>query len=109
MPKVRRKRYNTRDSRGRLLGKRSIQERPTEVETRKIICHWEGDTVIGRDRHHCIVTLVERKSDLVIIKKITARTSEQVTDVVIDAIREHPGMFKTITFDNGTEFHGYKK
>jgi transposase, IS30 family len=109
IPKIRRKRYNTRDSRGRLLGKRSIQERPTEVETRKIIGHWEGDTVIGRDRHHCIVTLVERKSGLVIIKKITARTSEQVTAVVIEAIRENPGMFKTITFDNGSEFHGYKK
>ena len=108
MPKIRRKRYNTRDSRGRLSGKRSIQERPNEVEARKILGHWEGDTVVGRDRHHCIVTLVERKSGLVIIKKITARTSEQVKDVVIEAIRENPGMFKTITFDNGTEFHGYK-
>lgn len=108
MPKVRRKRYNTRDSRGRLLGKRSILDRPDEVKARKILGHWEGDTVIGRDRHHCIVTLVERKSGLVIIKKITARTSEQVTAVIIEAIRENQKMFKTITFDNGTEFHGYK-
>jgi len=108
MPKVRRKRYNTRDSRGRLLGKRSIFDRPNEVKGRKILGHWEGDTVIGRDRHHCIVTLVERKSGLVIIKKITARTSEQVNGVIIEAIRENPEMFKTITFDNGTEFHGYK-
>ena len=108
MPKVRRKRYNTRDSRGRLLGKRSILDRPDEVKARKVLGHWEGDTVIGRDRHHCIVTLVERKSGLVIIKKITARTSEQVNVVIIEAIRENPEMFKTITFDNGTEFHGYK-
>lgn len=109
MPKNRRKRYNTRDSRGRLLGKRSIIERPDEVKTRLVLGHWEGDTVIGRDRHHCIVTLVERKSGYVIIKKITARTAEQVGAVIIEAIREHPGMFKTITFDNGTEFHGYKE
>lgn len=108
MPKVRRKRYNTRDSRGRLLGKRSILDRPKEAKKRKVLGHWEGDTVVGRDRHHCIVTLVERKSGLVIIKKITSRTSEQVNAVVIDAIRENPEMFKTITFDNGTEFHGYK-
>ena len=26
----------------------------------------------------------------------------------LDAIKEHQGNFKTITFDNGTEFHGYK-
>ena len=109
MPKIRRKHYNTRDSRGRLPGKRPIQDRPAEVKTRKVLGHWEGDTVIGRDRHHCIVTLVERESGLVIIKKITARTAEQVTEVIIEAIRENSCMFKTITLDNGTEFHGYKE
>lgn len=108
MPKNRRKRYNTRDSRGRLQGKRPITDRPSEVETRTVLGHWEGDTVIGSDRHHCIVTLVERKSGLVIIKKISSRTADQVTSVIIKAIREHPEMFKTITFDNGTEFHDYK-
>jgi len=109
MPKTRRKRYNTRDSRGRLPGKRPITDRPDEVAYRLIPGHWEGDTVVGRDRHHCIVTLVERKSGFVIIKKISARTSEQTTAAVIEAINEHPNLFKTITFDNGTEFHGYKE
>lgn len=109
MPKIRRKRYNTRDSRGRLQGKRPITDRPFEVESRLILGNWEGDTVIGRDRHHCIVTLVERKNGLVIIKKIIARTESQITKVIIEAIREHSGMFKTITFDNGTALHGYKK
>jgi len=60
-------------------------------------------------RHHCIVTLVERKTGFVIIKKITARTAEQVTAACIKAIKEHRRMFKTITFDNGTEFHSYKE
>jgi IS30 family transposase len=109
MPKVRRKRYNTRDSRGILPGKRPITDRTDEVESRLVLGHWEGDTVVGRDRHHCIVTLVERKSGFVIIKKISARTAEQTTKAVIEAIHEHPNLFKTITFDNGTEFHGYKE
>jgi IS30 family transposase len=108
MTKQRRKRYKSYDSRGRLAGKRHISDRPNYINKRKQIGHWEGDTVIGRDRHHCIVTLVERKTGFVIIKKITARTSEQVTAVCIQAIKEHGQMFKTITFDNGTEFHGYK-
>ena len=106
--KQRRKRYNAYDSRGRLTGKCHISERPAYINNRSQIGHWEGDTVIGRDRHHCIVTLVERKTGFVIIKKITARTAEQVTTVCIQAIKEHGRMFKTITFDNGTEFHGYK-
>ncbi len=55
-----------------------IQDRPIEIDYRINIGHWEGDTVIGKDRHHCIVTLVERKTGFVIIKKIRARTVEEV-------------------------------
>lgn len=106
--KRRRKRYNSYDSRGRLAGKRHISERPNYINNRSQIGHWEGDTVVGRDRRHCIVTLVERKTGFVIIKKIEARTVEQVNTVCIQAIKEHKKTFKTITFDNGTEFHGYK-
>jgi IS30 family transposase len=108
MPKVRRKRYNTRDSRGILPGKRHISTRPPEVETRKQVGHWEGDTVIGRDLHHCILTLVERKSGLVVIKKMSSRTADSVTLAALPAIREHQANFKTLTLDNGTEFHDYK-
>jgi IS30 family transposase len=108
MPKVRRKRYNTKDSRGILPGKRHISTRPYEVETRKVLGHWEGDTVIGSDRHHCILTLVERKSGLVVIKKLNSRTTDSVTQAALPAIRERLANFKTLTLDNGTEFHDYK-
>jgi transposase, IS30 family len=109
MPKRRRKRYNSRDSRGILPGKRHISTRPAIVETREELGHWEGDTVIGRDRRHCILTLVERKSGFVVIKKIKAKTTAEVSAAAIRSIRKHNRKFKTITFDNGTEFHGYKK
>jgi transposase, IS30 family len=109
VPKRRRKRYNSYDSRGRLAGKRMIQDRPLEIDYRTSIGHWEGDTVIGRDRHHCIVTLVERKTGFLIIKKCKARTVDEINKACIAAIREHGRIFKSITFDNGTEFHGYKK
>ena len=108
VPKRRRKRYKSYDSRGKLAGKRPITERPNHINQRLRFGHWEGDTVIGGDRHHCIVTLVERKSGYVIIKKIKARTAEQVTAACIDAILSHERKVHTITFDNGTEFHGYK-
>jgi len=108
MPKVRRKRYNSHDSRGILPGKRHISQRPPEVQTRSTLGHWEADTMIGSDPHHCILTLVERKSGLAIIKKLNSRTASCVTDAILLAIQEHYENFKTITFDNGTEFHGYK-
>jgi transposase, IS30 family len=109
MPKRRRKRYNSYDSRGILRGKRSISDRPQNVESRQEIGHWEGDTVIGKDRHHCIVTLVERATGFLIIKKVPARTASEVTKACISAITEHKQSFISITFDNGTEFHSYKE
>ena len=108
MPKRRRKRYNSRDSRGILPGKRHISERPSRVEDRKQFGHWEGDTVIGRDLHHCILTLVERTSGLAIIRKMASRTAPAVTQAALPAIARCPQDFKTITLDNGTEFHDYK-
>lgn len=50
VPKRRRKRYNSHDSRGRLDGKSYISERPAYINNRSEVGHWEGDTVIGRDQ-----------------------------------------------------------
>jgi IS30 family transposase len=105
--KQRRKRYGAYDSRGRLAGKRMIQERPQSVEGRKTIGHWEIDTVLGKGSRHCIVSLVERKSGFLHIGKLRSRTVSQTSARTIRLIRRHPDLFKTITADNGTEFHGY--
>jgi transposase, IS30 family len=107
--KRRRKRYNSHDSRGRLAGKRPISSRPEAINSRNEFGHWEGDTVMGLDRRHCILTLVERKTGYVIIKKLESRTVDQVNSACLAAIKEHKKKFRSITFDNGTEFHGYKE
>lgn len=109
MSKFGRKRYGRQDSRGVLPGKKAISERPAEVEGRRRIGHWEGDTVMGSDLRHCVLTLVERKTGYAIIKKLKARTKDEVTRAATQAIRRHCRRFKTITFDNGTEFHDYAK
>jgi IS30 family transposase len=109
LSKFGRKRYRSHDSRGVLPGKRPIGERPAAVERRRRVGHWEGDTVMGSDMHHCVLTLVERKTGYAIIKKLKARTMHQVTHAASRAIRSHCRKFKTITFDNGTEFHDYAR
>jgi IS30 family transposase len=81
-------------------GKRPISNRPAEVELRQRIGHWEGDTVIGSDMHHCVLTLVARKSGYAIVKKRKARTMHAVTHAASRAIRSHCRNFKTPTFDN---------
>ena len=53
------------------------------------------------------MTLVERKSGYTQIGKLTARIMEQASASTIGMIRRHPHLFKSITADNDTEFHGY--
>ena len=109
MSKFGRKRYRSKDSRGVLAGKRSIHERPPSVQSRRTLGHWEIDTVIGKDGRHCVLTMVERKSGFGIIKKLSARSVAEVTRAAASAIIEHRHRIKTVTCDNGTEFHGYKE
>jgi IS30 family transposase len=107
MSKIGRKQRGSPSTRGRLVGKRHISERPPEVDAREQFGHWEGDTVIGADRHHCVLTLVERVSRYTVIQKLTARTKEQVNLAMHRALAGMRKHVRTITLDNGTEFHGY--
>ena len=107
--KQRRKRYNAYGSRGRLANKRNISERPHSVETRRYKGHWEIDTVHGRGSHHCIVTLLERKTGYLMIGKLPNKTTASLNKKVLRLMKRDPDGFKTITSDNGTEFHQYKK
>lgn len=108
LSKYGRKRRGSPATRGKLLGKRHISERPAVVQQRRQRWHWEGDTVMGADMRHCVLTLVERVTGYVLIKKLSARTKEQAAAALKVAIREMGRQIKTITLDNGTEFHDYK-
>jgi len=103
-----RKRRGSPATRGRLLGKRHISERPADVELRLQQGHWEGDTVMGADQRHCILTLVERVTGFLVIKKLKARNMAEATRAMTVAIRQLEARFDTITLDNGTEFHDYE-
>jgi len=102
-----RKRYGPPEKRGRLAGKRHISERPAGADDRSEIGHWEMDVVIGAGNNHCIVTLVERMTGATLIGKLPCRKVVALNARVTELIQAHPGLFKTITVDNGPEFHGY--
>ena len=104
--KQRRKRYRSYDSRGRLAGKRPIEDRPATADNRSRVGHWEADTMLG-DGKPCVVTLVERKTGYVQIGKLNARTTQQLSRRTIQLIQRQPRSVRTVTADNGTEFHGY--
>ncbi len=109
--KQKRKRYRSRDSRGRLAGKRSIDQRPKSVESRRFFGHWEIDTVMGQHaKRPCILTLVERKTRQLLIGKLKARTVAETNRVLLELMaKEGFHRFLSITADNGTEFHGFEQ
>jgi transposase, IS30 family len=109
LSKYGRKRRGSPATRGRLLGKRHISERPAVVERRRQIGHWEGDTVMGADQRHCVLTLVERVTGYLVMKKLVARTKQQAANALKQALREIEREVRTITLDNGTEFHDYER
>ena len=87
-----------------------IDSRPQSVEARDEPGHWEGDTVMGAAHERdCLLTLVERSSGAALVVKLAHRTVTAVNRAVAKLIRESGLPFKTITWDNGTEFHGYQQ
>ena len=108
------RRHKKRQRKGMRKGQRifkhkgfSIEVRPKEVEKRKTIGHWEGDSVVSRKSKVGLNTLVERKTGLVLISKIQNGTSNITADTVISRLKDLP--CKTLTTDNGTENFSYEK
>lgn len=56
----------------------------------------------------CLLTLVERSSGVALVEKLRHRTVTAVNRTTLRLIGNSGLPFKTITWDNGTEFHGYK-
>ena len=105
-----RKRYGTYDSRGRLAGKRHISTRPAAATNRSRVGHWEGDTVMGSTTNTaCILTLVERKSGFLAIGQLSSKQASEVNARLRQLIEAQPRPVRTLTLDNGTEFHSYQQ
>jgi IS30 family transposase len=104
-----RKGYGVADRRGRMSGKRPLSERPQAAQDRSEVGHLEGDTVMGRDGRHCVLTLVDRKTRWTRIVKLRARQVSEVNKALIREVGAGRLTLKSLTLDNGTEFHGFKE
>jgi IS30 family transposase len=98
------------EKRGRIPNRIDISKRPKEVELRKRIGHWEGDTIIGKGHRSSIVTLVERKTKYLIADLLDNRQASMVSKSIIKHLDKLPSKTKkTITFDNGLEFSDHER
>ena len=88
----------------------SIERRPKEISERTTFGHWEGDSVIGKkEKGETILTMTERLTRMEIIIKSPGKTAAS-TVAMLNRLERKVGsrnfrqIFKSITFDNGTEF-----
>jgi IS30 family transposase len=102
--KKRKKRYGSYNSRGHIKGRISIDERPAIVDDRKRIGDWEIDTIIGKRHKGALLTLVERKTKLTLIRKLPKKHADLVAEAAIDLLYPYKEKVLTITADNGKEF-----
>ena len=87
-----------------------IDKRPKLVNERKRIGDWESDTVVGKGRGSYIASHVERKSRYTVIAKMKGKSAKSMNLATMRAFRRIPAdKLKTMTFDNGKEFAGFKE
>ena len=106
----RRKRRGGEDHRGQMPDRRMIDQRPQVVNARGRIGDWESDTVEGRKGSGYIATHVERKARYTVAAKVADKSADTVTRATMKSMKKLPAeKVKTVTFDNGKEFAGFKR
>lgn len=108
---MRRSRHYTQKTaiHGQIIDAVSISERPPGIEDRAVPGHWEGDLVFGSGNSQ-IATLVERQTRYVMLVKLNGKDSQTVVNALIKNAQKLPQeLYKSLTWDRGTEMHGHKK
>ena len=72
--------------------------------------HFEADTVQEKAHHGAVMTLVERQSKVMIVLNVHRKTDEAINYYLDKWLSRMPRHFvKSITFDNGKEFAGWRE
>ena len=88
----------------------SIAMRPSEVDSRLVPGHWEGDLIKGARNLSAVGTLVERTSRYIMLVKIDALDSLSVVNAFAKRLkRVPPALRKSMTYDRGTEMARHKE
>lgn len=87
----------------------SIDERPPEVNARKIAGHWEGDLIMGVLNKSAIGTLVERTTRMTFIVRLKSKDADSVRKAFARKLNRLPAHLKrSLTYDQGQEMADHK-
>ena len=101
----RRKRYASRENRGRIVDRVGIEQRPAEVDARTRLGDWESDTIAGSSSPACLASHVERLSKYTVLAKLPDAKAASLNAGTARAFERHANLPRhTTTADNGKEF-----
>lgn len=108
LPRRRPKRYPrnyVRKKRGsQIVDRVSISQRPSDINNRKSIGHWEADSIESGQSNSIINVLLERKSRIVRLTKLPSKHAILTHKAIVARLEKLPKTSrKSITYDNGTE------
>jgi len=98
------KRRHGKSTRGQIINRVSIDERPDIVDRKSRLGDWEIDTVIGKGHSGALVTIVERKTKFTVSSQVMNKSAAAVTQATIKLLQRYKDVVHTITADNGKEF-----
>jgi len=104
-----RKRGGSKDSRGIIKDRISIDQRPSIVEKRERFGDLEVDLIIGEHHKQAIVTINDRASGVLKMKKVASKESHIVASAINDLLVGWTPYIHTITSDNGKEFAAHER
>ena len=106
----RRKRYGTRETRGRIRNRVGIEKRPAAVEQKERIGDWEGDTIVGARGTGGLASFAERATQYVVLQRVKDGTAGAMNRSARRGFGRHGRLpTKTLTLDNGREFAGHER
>lgn len=101
----RRKRYGSRENRGRIANRVGIEHRPPEVEAKRRLGDWESDTIAGSGGPSCLASHVDRVSKYTVLAKLPDGRARSLNAGTARAFGRHGDLPRhTTTADNGKEF-----
>jgi IS30 family transposase len=95
---------NGKRSRGQIINRVSIDDRPKVIDDKKRVGDWEIDTLIGKGHSGALVTIVERKTLYTLIARVNGKRADWVTQATVQLLKPFAERTHSITADNGKEF-----
>src|SRR4051794_30505521 len=97
--RARRGRRRARQARGTIAGRRSVHDRPADVQERKGPGHWEGDLLLCK-RTRPVLVLEERKTRFVLAARLAGKSAaETVAGLMAVSRRLDPRARAPVTLD----------